>query len=77
MKDLFRRRPIRLPLPLGERDHRDEDMLWIRCLSCHELLYAQEYVDNLRVCPKCRYHFRLSYSERLRDPAGRGIVQRV
>jgi acetyl-CoA carboxylase carboxyl transferase subunit beta len=29
------------------------------------LLYLQEYVDNLRICPKCRYHFRLSYSERL------------
>jgi acetyl-CoA carboxylase carboxyl transferase subunit beta len=29
------------------------------------LLYAKEYVDNLRVCPKCRYHFRLSFQERL------------
>jgi acetyl-CoA carboxylase carboxyl transferase subunit beta len=66
VKDLFRRRTIHLPLPLGERGHREEaDTLWIRCPSCHELLYAQEYLDNLRVCPKCRYHFRLSYRERL------------
>lgn len=65
MKELFRRRSIHLPLPGAERGSREEDTLWIRCPLCHELLYAQEYVDNLRVCPKCRYHFRLSYSERL------------
>ncbi|HWE60599.1 MAG TPA: acetyl-CoA carboxylase, carboxyltransferase subunit beta [Chloroflexota bacterium] len=66
MKELFRRRTIHLPLPLGERGHREEaDSLWIRCPSCHELLYTQEYIDNLRVCPKCRYHFPLSYRERL------------
>jgi acetyl-CoA carboxylase carboxyl transferase subunit beta len=66
MKELFRRRPKHLPLPLGDRGQREEpDSLWIRCPSCHELLYAREYVDNLRVCPKCRYHFKLSSSERL------------
>lgn len=66
MKELFRRRSIPLPLPHGERGPREEaDSLWIRCKSCHELLYSQEYIDNLRVCPKCQYHFQLSYSERL------------
>lgn len=66
MKELFRRRSIHLPLPIGERQHREEpDLLWIRCPSCRELLYEKEYVDNLRVCPKCRYHFRLSHMERL------------
>ena len=66
MKELFRKRAIHLPLPLGDHRRDEEpDSLWIRCESCKELLYAKEYVDNLRVCPKCRYHFRLSYSERL------------
>jgi acetyl-CoA carboxylase carboxyl transferase subunit beta len=66
VKDLFRRRPRNLALPLGgDSAKEDGDALWIRCPSCHELLYAKEYVDNLRVCPKCRYHFRLSLQERL------------
>lgn len=65
MKDLFRRRSG-FPLPFGDRGQREQpDRLWILCPSCHEQLYAKEYVDNLRVCPKCRYHFKLSYSERL------------
>lgn len=66
MKELFRKRAIHLPLPIGDHRRGEEpDSLWIRCESCKELLYAKEYLDNLRVCPKCRYHFRLSYSERL------------
>jgi acetyl-CoA carboxylase carboxyl transferase subunit beta len=73
VKDLFRRRPRNLALPVGGEGAKEEgDALWIRCPSCHELLYAKEYVDNLHVCPKCRYHFRLSLQERLEmllDPA--------
>ena len=66
MKDLFRRRPLHLPLGLGDRGQAEaEDQLWIRCPSCHELLYSKEYEDNLRVCPKCRFHFHMSYQERL------------
>jgi acetyl-CoA carboxylase carboxyl transferase subunit beta len=64
--DLFRRRPRHLNLPFGDHGHQDEpDNLWIRCPSCNEQLYEREYEDNLRVCPKCRFHFRLSLSERI------------
>jgi acetyl-CoA carboxylase carboxyl transferase subunit beta len=64
--DLFRRRPKHVNLPFGDHGHPDEpDNLWIRCPSCNEQLYEREYEDNLRVCPKCRFHFRLSLSERI------------
>ena len=66
VRDLFRRRSKGLTLPRGEQSASEEqDSLWIRCPSCHEQLYARQYLDNLRVCPKCQYHFRLSYAERL------------
>jgi acetyl-CoA carboxylase carboxyl transferase subunit beta len=65
MRELLRRRH-HLPLPFGEQSHAEQpDRLWIRCPSCNEQLYAKEYEDNLRVCPKCRFHFRLSSQERL------------
>lgn len=73
MRDFLRRRPLHLPLPFGDHPHAEQpDRLWIRCPSCGEQLYAKQYEDNLRVCPKCRYHFRLSIQERLElllDPA--------
>ncbi|GIW10366.1 MAG: acetyl-CoA carboxylase, carboxyltransferase subunit beta [Chloroflexi bacterium] len=39
--------------------------LWVRCLRCRELNYVRELEDNLKVCVKCGYHFRLSARERV------------
>ena len=64
--DLFRRRPRHLSLPAGEQGTQETpDNLWIRCPACNEQIYEREYQDNLRVCPKCRHHFRLSLAERI------------
>ena len=41
------------------------DGLWIRCAQCLEILYKQDLEKNLRVCPKCHYHFRIGAKERL------------
>ena len=66
VRDLFFRRPRNLALPLAEGAQQSEaDTLWIRCPTCHELLYVKEYQDNLRVCHKCKHHFQLSWRERL------------
>jgi acetyl-CoA carboxylase carboxyl transferase subunit beta len=39
--------------------------LWIKCDACREILYHREVAANLDVCPRCRYHFRISASRRL------------
>jgi acetyl-CoA carboxylase carboxyl transferase subunit beta len=39
--------------------------LWTRCNNCHRILYKQDILDNLYVCPECSFHFRLSAEERL------------
>jgi acetyl-CoA carboxylase carboxyl transferase subunit beta len=38
--------------------------LWIKCDDCKEIIYRKEVEQNLQVCPKCGYHFRLSARER-------------
>jgi len=38
---------------------------WIQCDACREFLYRREVERNLKVCPKCNYHFRISAAERL------------
>ena len=40
--------------------------LWVKCEDCKEIVYGKEVEQNLNVCPKCGYHFRLSAPERLR-----------
>ncbi|MBF0336518.1 MAG: acetyl-CoA carboxylase carboxyltransferase subunit beta [Nitrospirae bacterium] len=39
--------------------------LWVKCNSCKEIVYRKELAKNLRVCPKCAYHFRLGARERI------------
>jgi len=48
--------PKRVKIPEG---------LWVKCNSCKEIIYRKEVERNLKVCPKCNYHFRISARERI------------
>src|SRR5256884_1565715 len=39
--------------------------LWIKCDSCKEIVYRAEVERGGRVCPKCRYPFRIGSRERI------------
>ena len=39
--------------------------LWVKCDSCREIIYKKEIENNLKICPKCNYHFRISAKERI------------
>jgi len=39
--------------------------LWQKCPGCEEMIHNLELVQNLRVCPKCDHHFKLTARERL------------
>jgi acetyl-CoA carboxylase carboxyl transferase subunit beta len=41
------------------------DGLWTKCEDCSEVLYNKTLEENLRVCPKCNYHFTLGAYERI------------
>ena len=43
---------------IRKKSPKDED-LWVNCKKCKEQIYIAELEDNLKVCPKCEYHFRL------------------
>ncbi len=40
--------------------------LWLKCDDCKEIVYRKEVEQNLSVCPKCGYHFRVDGHERFR-----------
>jgi acetyl-CoA carboxylase carboxyl transferase subunit beta len=50
----------------GRIERRDTpDGLWTKCPKCGATVYHRDLVANLRVCPSCGYHHRLSAEERL------------
>jgi len=48
-----------------ERRVRVPDGLWGKCKNCGATLYAKDIENNLQVCPKCDFHFRISARKRL------------
>src|ERR1700686_2877426 len=41
--------------------------LFQKCPGCNEVVHDIELVQNLRVCPRCDYHFALSAKERIEN----------
>jgi len=39
--------------------------LWVKCNSCHEIIYRKVIERNFQVCPKCNYHFQIPASKRV------------
>ena len=41
------------------------DGLWAKCEDCGDAIYKKNLDENLKVCPKCNYHFVLNAWERI------------
>ena len=39
--------------------------LWTKCEECGEIIYNKALEENMKVCPKCSYHFVLTAQERI------------
>lgn len=42
-----------------------EEGSWIKCERCKNLLYSEDLIKNLKICPHCGYMFRMSAKERV------------
>lgn len=38
---------------------------WVKCKSCHSLMYYKEIENQNYVCPKCGFHLRIGVKERI------------
>ena len=43
----------------------DPTDLWAECSDCKNNIYVADLEKNLRVCPQCNYHFRISAKQRI------------
>ena len=49
--------------------------LWTKCLGCGEPVYNKNLEENLKVCPRCGYHFVLGAYERIKTFVDKGSFQ--
>ncbi len=57
------KRPLQAPRK-EERRVRTEG-LFVKCEDCKGIVWKKELENNLSVCPKCRYHYKITASQRL------------
>lgn len=65
-----------MPQPTAPRGP-SPDHQWVKCPSCDAFVYWKRLERNLRVCPECSYHFRLSARERLKQLLDPGTFQEL
>ena len=53
------------------------DNLWHKCPSCEEMIFHRDLEQNLRVCPHCGHHMRLSAAARLKTLFDNGEYQSI
>jgi len=53
----------RLKTIFKKQSKKDEEKLWTTC-ACQELIYKEDLLKNLHVCPKCEMHHRISCRNR-------------
>ena len=66
----FKKARTRIPAP--GQPSRVPEGLWVKCPSCGQVLYDKDLAENLQVCKKCSYHFRMSASQRLNSMLDKG-----
>ena len=60
------------PAPAEEREVEIPQDLLFKCPRCGSVVYNEEFVRAMKVCPKCGYHARLTWKERLELTADKG-----
>lgn len=54
----------RKPIAAGKTSRVPEGLM-VKCPGCAQILYNKDLSQNLSVCPKCAYHFRMGALDRL------------
>jgi acetyl-CoA carboxylase carboxyl transferase subunit beta len=57
--DLFSKTTNKQPTKSEASSH------WVKCKSCHSLMYYKEVENQNYVCPKCGFHLRIGVKERI------------
>ena len=60
----------------GEKRIRTEG-LWLKCDSCGQIIWKKALDENLQVCPRCEYHFRLDARARLAALFDDGVYEEL
>ena len=74
---LFHKKPKYTIVKVAKRRQDIPSDLWTRCEECKELIYNKKLDENMRVCPKCSFHFTLDTNERVKATLDEGSFKEM
>jgi acetyl-CoA carboxylase carboxyl transferase subunit beta len=74
---LFHKRPKYTIVKVAKRRGDIPSDLWTRCEDCKELIYNKKLDENMRVCPKCGFHFTLNANDRVKVTLDEGSFKEM
>ncbi len=54
-----------------------KEEIWVKCRGCGAHVFKEEYLRNLNVCPKCNFHERIGWKQRLNLLIDEGTFQEL
>ena len=79
IKDWFEQRK-EMQIARRDQDAQIDDSigkLWVKCYNCNAQLLRKEVEENLDVCPKCGYHFRINARTRINQLFDEGSFEEL
>lgn len=61
----FRRKSLFAQTPAGSQATPVPEGVATKCARCGQILFTKDFEKNLKVCPHCGFHHRLSAEERI------------
>lgn len=79
VKDWFEQRKELQIKRREEKTQIDDSLgkLWIKCYNCNSQLLKKDVEENLEVCPKCGYHFRINARTRINQLFDEGTFEEM
>ena len=71
----FRRRSKFPPAPAAESAAAVPEGVATKCAHCHQILFTKDFEKNLKVCPQCGFHHKLTAAERIAYTVDEGSWQ--
>ena len=68
----FRRKSKFAPAPAAESAAQVPEGVATKCARCGEILFTKDFEKNLKVCPACGFHHKLTAAERIAYTADEG-----
>ncbi len=65
VREFLRRSPRHFTTPRKEEEQQIPEGLMQKCGGCGELIYAKQWEESAKVCPRCGHHERISTAERI------------